>query len=203
MNNTDGKRAFTMAIFDDGNTPPRDDDCRCCICGKKAVRTLRFTGTPREHSVEMRFCASCWREKTESGKIHNPLQQIPTDSPISPFYLISHLRLTELPLSDALDKLYGVCGDLRGGCIAYCGSDYLPLVGPVKIHTQPLSSVLDSMLGPVGLKWDIVNGVILIAPTSEELEGLKKKELDNQGSPPRHTIPEARKRELSAILNRA
>jgi len=202
MNNTDGRRAFTMAICNEGNTPSRDDDCRCCICGKKAVRTLRFTGIPPKHSVEMQFCLSCWRRKTESGEIRNPLQQIPTDRSISPFHLINHLNLTELPLSEALDKLYGVCGELRGGCIAYCGSDYLPLVGPVRIHTQSLSSVLDSMLGPVGLKWDIVNGVILIASTSEELEWIKKTEFDNQQSP-RQTIPEARKRELSAILIRA
>ncbi|HUS58481.1 MAG TPA: hypothetical protein VM141_07495 [Planctomycetota bacterium] len=177
MSDPSDAKAFTMALFDGATQPPRDDDTRCQMCGQTAQRMLRFSDYTGLEPLEMRWCETCWSKSLESGKLHNPLQDIGTGNALSPAYLVSELNLTELPLSEALERLYGVCEKIKGGYIRCRGSLDLPLVGPIKIRSQPLSSALDSMLGPIGLKWDICQGVVLIAPSNEDLEVMKRTEL--------------------------
>ncbi|HUW34717.1 MAG TPA: hypothetical protein VM223_24175 [Planctomycetota bacterium] len=186
MNDSDAcPKAFTMAIFEGAPRPPADEESRCVVCGETADRMLRFADFTRLQPLEMRWCERCWRQSLESGRLANPLQHLGMNNSVSPAYLVSELSLTELPLPEALERLYTACDQLKGGCIRCCGSSDLPLVGPVRIKSQPLGSTLDSMLGPVGLKWDICHGVLLIAASSDEIEKLKQKELgpDEQSGP--------------------
>jgi len=178
MHDTDvGKRAFTLAIFEDGEAGHQDRDSRCLVCGKVAQRMLRFVDFTKSEPLEMRWCTKCWQECLASGKLDNPLRDTGVNSSVTPAFLVSKLNLTELPLPDALERLYGVCEKIKGGCIRCREAADLPLVGPVKIKSQPLGNTLDSMLGPVGLKWEISHGVVFIAPTNEDLEKVKRKEL--------------------------
>jgi len=179
MKDPDDAKAFTMAQFDGANQAPKDDDSRCQMCGKTAQRMLRFSDYTGLEPLEMRWCESCWNKSLESGKLHNPLENLGTNNSLSPAYLVSELSLTELPLSEALERLYGVCENIKGGYIRCKGSFDLPLVGPIKIRSQPLASALDSMLGPIGLKWDICHGVVLIAPSSEDIETIKRVEIEH------------------------
>ena len=179
MNNSDPcPKAFTMAIFEGADPSSKDEDNKCLVCGQTAERMLRFADFTRMQPLEMRWCERCWQRSLESGKLHNPLHNLGLNDSVTAAFLVSELNLTELPLPEALERLYGACDQLKGGCIRFSASLELPLVGPVKIKSQPLGSTLDSMLGPVGLKWDICRGVLLIACSTEELERLKQKEMD-------------------------
>ena len=179
MNNSDAcAKAFTMAIFAGTSEASKDEENKCLVCGKAAERMLRFADFTQLQPLEMRWCESCWHKILDSGKLNNPLSHLGTNNSVTPAYLVSELNLTELPLPEALERLYSVCEQIKGGCIRFVGSMELPLVGPIKIKSQPLGCTLDSMLGPVGLKWDICRGVLLIARSTEELERLKQKEMD-------------------------
>ncbi len=184
MNDSDvGKKAFTMAIFEGVNGAPRDEENCCLVCGKTAERMLRFTDFTQSEPLEMRWCADCWREYLDSGKIENPMTCVGvSSSALTPSFLITELSLTELPLPDALERLYGVCKMIRGGCIRCTGASDLPLVGPLKVRSQSLSNTLDCLLGPIGMQWEICRDVLIIAPSAEELETLKLNELTADGT---------------------
>jgi len=184
MNSSDvGKKAFTMAIFEAAAGQSQDDDSCCLVCGKAAERMLRFTDFTQSEPLEMRWCEKCWSEHVQSGKLDNPMSHLGDAGPITPAYLITELNLTELPLPDALERLYGACDMIKGGCIRCSGASELPLVGPIKIRSQPLSSALDSLLGPIGMKWDISRGVVMIAHSDEDVEALKQQELAPDAPP--------------------
>jgi hypothetical protein len=178
MKNPDeGKKAFTMAVFAGTNGASHDEDTRCFVCGKAAERMLRFTDFTKSDPLEMRWCASCWHNYLEAGKLENPMEHLGAGEPVTSAFLISELNLTELPLPDALERLYGACDMIKGGCV-HCGTGpVLPLVGPLKIKSKPLGCTLDSLLGPIGMQWDISHGVLMIAHSTEELELLKQAEL--------------------------
>jgi|GEM_PF-3554318 len=175
------RKTFTMAVFEAGGAG-HNGDSSCFVCGKAAERMLRFTDFSRSEPVEMCWCENCWKEYLESGKLENPLAGPCNEASLTPGYLISELNLTELPLPDALERFYGACEKMRGGCIRCTGLTDIPLVGPLKIKSQPLSNALDSLLGPVGMKWDICRDVIIIADSAEQLERLKKQEMSGNGS---------------------
>ena len=178
MNSSDvGKKAFTMAIFESANGTPRDKDSCCFVCGEGAERMLRLTDFTQSEPLEMRWCESCWQEHLSSGKLDNPMSHLGPGNSVTPAHLITELNLTELPLPDALERIYGACESIKGGCIRCNGSSELPLVGPIKIRSQPLSSALDCLLGPIGMKWDITCDVVVIAGSDEELDTLKQEEL--------------------------
>lgn len=178
MNDSDlGKKAFTMAIFAGANGSSHDEDTCCFVCGRAAERMLRFTDFTKSDPLEMRWCAACWQEYLQSGKLENPMAHIGAGEPVTAAFLITELNLTELPLPDALERLYGACQMIKGGCVHCTGQTDLPLVGPLKIKSQPLGITLDSLLGPIGMQWDIARGVLMIAHSTEELEVLKQTEL--------------------------
>jgi len=176
-----GKKAFTMAVFEAVGSPSHDGESCCFVCGNAAQRMLRFTDFTQSDPIEMCWCENCWEEYLASGKLDNPLKNTDSDDSLTPGYLISELNLTELPLPEALERLYSACDKMRGGCIRCTGVADIPLVGPLKIRAQPLAKALDSLLGPVGMKWDIYHDVLIIAESAEQLERIRKQELSGNG----------------------
>jgi len=178
MDNRDvDKKAFTIAVFDTDESVKPDEERRCHFCGKHAARMMRLTDFSLSQPLEAHFCSTCWEKCTRNGQILNPLKSLNSSNHVSPSHLLSELNLTELPLAEALERLYGACEMIKGGYIRSAAE--LPLVGPVKLKSQSLSNALDCMLGPVGLKWSIHRDVIVIAPSSDEVERIKTGELRN------------------------
>lgn len=171
------KKAFTIAVFDADESTEPDEENRCHFCGKHAARMMRLTDFTLSQPLEVYFCSSCWEKYTRNGQILNPLKSLNSSSRVSPSHLLSELNLTELPLPEALERLYGACEMIKGGYIR--SASELPLVGPVKLRSRSLSNALDCILGPVGLKWDIHRDVIVIAASNDEVEKIKAGELRN------------------------